>query len=98
MASKRAPIINWYIFGKQHLLCGDIKSGPYYEFVQLPIKKYNHEKRLALVAMSYTDEEGSQSHSDVVVHLDEASMDRYFAKNAKQTWEYLASIDCKRAT
>lgn len=87
------PFANWYIFGKSHLLCGDIKRDGHYEFIQVPIQAYNGEKRWAKIESSSENEAGERVTTQYVVELDESNIDRYFLKKLDEMRAYLDSID-----
>lgn len=87
------PFVNWYIFGEKHLLCGDIKRGTGYEFIQVPIQAYNGEKQWAKIESSIENESGERVTTQYVVVLDEANLDRYFIKKLPDIRAYLDSID-----
>lgn len=87
------PFTNWYIFGKSHLLCGDIKRGDHYEFIQVPIQAYNSQKRWAKIESTTENEKGEPVTTQYVVELDEANIDRYFLKKLDEMRAYLDSID-----
>ena len=95
MSNRRVPFINWYIT-KGDVLCGDLKRGVGYEFIQTKISKYNGEKQWALLSISGVNEEGEVIYDDIVVELFDEKIDRYFQKKLPEFRKYLSSIDVKR--